>query len=360
MTKRGGRKAWTLVLALLLASGGTLLALAQQKPPREQKQGPLQPQESQQEQEAPYALRIEVPLVNVDVTVVDKNGNFINGLKREHFRVFLDGEEQEIAAFAPTNAPLTTVLLVEATRAVGYILYQNVDAAYLFLRQLRKDDWVGLVAYDLKSHVEVDFTRERRDIVGALRRLQYASGTFNEANLYDAVIDTLDRLKDVEGKKSIIIIGTGFDTFSRHTWDDARKIARQHDTTIFGIGMSWVLELGLDRAESRGSRTASIARMDIHIAKAQMRDLAEQTGGRAYFPRFITEMPGIYNEIGALLRNQYSMAFRPRDFKRDGKFHKIQVKLMGPDGKPLKVFNQDGKKVKYKVFARKGFYTPEA
>lgn len=360
MTKRGGQNARALVLALLLAGGGTLLALAQQPPPPEQKKGPLQPRESQQEQEAPYALRIEVPLVNVDVAVVDKNGNFINGLKREHFRVFLDNEEQEIAAFAPTQAPMTTVLLVEATRAVGYILYQNLNAAYYFLRQLRKGDWVALVAYDLKPRLEVDFTRDRRDIVGALRRMQYGSGTFSEANLYDAVVDTLDRLKDVEGKKSIIVIGTGFDTFSRHTWDDARKIARQHDATIFGIGMTWVMELGLDRAESRGSRTAGIARMDINIANAQLRDLAEQTGGRAYFPRFATEMPGIYNEIGGMLRNQYSLAFRPRDFKRDGKFHKIKVKLMGPDGKPLKVFNQDGKKVKYKVFARKGYYTPEA
>ncbi|MEE9235555.1 MAG: VWA domain-containing protein [Candidatus Acidoferrales bacterium] len=355
---KASRKPWgALALGLLLASSGWLLAAAQQPPPSEQRQGPIEPQAK--EEKTPYALRVEVPLVDVEVTVVDKNGNFIHGLQRGHFRVYLDGEEQEVVAFAPTEAPLTTVLLVEATPLVGYLLYQNVDTAYLFLQQLRKEDWVALIGYDLKPRIEVDFTRNRNDIVNALRHMQYGFGRFSEANLYDALIDTLDRLKDVEGKKSIILIGSGFDTFSQHTWDDARRIAREQRTTIFTIGMTWLIELALDRSEARGYRT-STQRMDIYIAQSQLRDLAKQTGGRAYFPRFITQMPSIYQEIGAMLRNQYSLAFRPRDFQRDGKFHKIEVKLVGPNGEPLKVVDQNGKKVKYEVYARKGFYAPEA
>lgn len=356
--RTAGKPAWALALALLVTAGGALLLVAQQPPPpSEQKQGPIQPRPP--EQEAPYTLQVEVPLVNVDVAVVDRDGNFIHNLRKEHFRVYEDGVEQEIVAFAPSETSLTAVLLVEATPAVGYILWENLDAAYLFLNQLRKDDWAALVGYDIKPRIEVDFTHDRREIVNALRHMQYGGGRFSEANMYDAIIDTLERLKDVEGKKSIILIGTGFDTFSKHIWDETRKVVREHRTSIFTVNTSWLLELYYDRLEARGYRVGA-ARLDIHLALAQMHDLAAQTGGRSYAPRFITEMPGIYNEIGAMLRNQYSLAFRPKNFKRDGKFHEIKVKLMAPDGQPLQVINQDGKKVKYEIYARKGYYAPKA
>lgn len=354
-----GRKLWALALVLLLGAGSGLLALAQQQePPTEQKQGPIQPK-PEDEDKAPYALRVEVPLVEVDVAVIDpKSGTFIQGLKKEHFRLYVDGQEQEIAAFAPTEAPLTTVLVVEASHAFGYLIrYDNLNSAYEFLRLLRKDDWVAVVGYDMRPRVEADFTHDPREVIQALRVMQY--GGFSEANMYDAIIDTLDRVKDVEGKKSIIVIGTGIDTFSKATWDDARRVAREHRTTIFCIGTAWPLTMALDRREVWGGRMGP-ERMTINIAEAQMRDLALQTGGRAYFPRFLTEMPGIYGEIGAMLRNQYTLAFQPKPFKKDGKFHKIQVKLVAPDGKPLKVVNQDQKEIKVEVRARQGYYAPES
>lgn len=353
-----GRKLWALALALLLAAGSGLLALAQQQePPTEQKQGPIQPK-PEDEDKAPYALRVDVPLVEVDAAVIDpKSGTFIPGLKKDHFRLYMDGVEQEIAAFAPTEAPLTTVLVVEASQAFYYIRYDNLNAAYLFLRQLRKDDWIALVGYDMRPRVEVDFTHDPQEVLGALQYMQF--GGFSEANMYDAIIDTLDRLKDVEGKKSIVVIGTGIDTFSKHTWDDARKAAREHRTTIFCVGMSWPIRLALEQYQVRGYRVGDQL-MDINIAEAQMRDLAEQTGGRAYFPRFTGELGGIYGDIGAMLRNQYTLAFQPKPFKKDGKFHKIEVKLVAPDGKPLKVVNQDQKEIKVEVHARKGYYAPES
>ena len=348
---------WLLWLLLLVVSGSVLLAAAQQIPPKEEKQGPIQPKPTQ-EQEAPYALKVDVPLVDVDLTVVDRNGNFVTGLQKEHFRVFEDGVEQEIVAFAPSEAPITTVLVVETTPALGYLVWDNLDAAYVFLRQLRKGDWIALVAYDMKPRVEVDFTQDQTEIAGALRRLTFPAG-FREANMFDALADTLDRMTEIEGKKSIIVIGTGMNTFSRHTWDDIEKIARQHRTVVFGIGMGWALELYYDRLEAAGYRT-SIARMDLQVAEAQLRALAERTGGRAYFPRFTGEMSNIYQEIGAMLRNQYSVAFRPKNLKRDGKYHKIQIKLVGPDGQPLKVIDQRGKPVKYEIYAREGYYAPQA
>ncbi|MBI2956213.1 MAG: VWA domain-containing protein [Acidobacteria bacterium] len=355
--KKISRFAWVLGLALLLAGGSFWLAAAQQVPPKEEKQGPLQPKPSQEE-EAPYALKVDVPLVNVDLTVVDRNGNFVTGLQKEHFRVYEDGAEQEIVAFAPSEAPLTTVLVVETTPAIGYLVWDNLDAAYYFLRQIRKGDWVGLVSFDFKPRVEVDFTQDSQEIYAALRRLAYPAG-FRESNTFDAIADTLDRMKDIEGKKSIIVIGTGVNSFSRHSWDDIQKLVREHRAVIFGIGMSFALQMYYERREAYGI-SSTTARMNLQIADVQLRALSEQTGGRAYFPRFITEMPGIYQEIGGMLRNQYSVAFRPRELKRDGKFHKIQIKLVGPDGKPLKVVDQNGKQVKYEIYAREGYYAPQA
>lgn len=341
---------------LLLIVAGALLAGAQQPPPPQQEpQGPLPPPA---QEEAPYALRVDVPIVNVDVTVVDKDGNFVTGLERHHFRVYQDKEEQEIVAFAPSTAPLTTVLLVEANPANYRLLWDNLDAAYLFTRQLRKGDWIALMSYDLKPRLEVDFTQNSQEIVGGLRRLQFPAG-FREANMFDAVADTLDRMKDIEGKKSIIVVGTGLNTFSRHTWDDIQKIARDHRTVIYGIGNTWLLQMAYERYELYG-HDMSIPRMTLLTAEAQMKALAEQTGGRAYFPRFTSALPGIYSEIGAMLRNQYSLAFRPKDLARDGKYRKIEIELVGPDGQKLKVVNQDGKDVKYKIYAREGYYSPEA
>ncbi|MGH9804114.1 MAG: VWA domain-containing protein [Candidatus Acidiferrales bacterium] len=356
--KKISGSAWLLWFLLLLAGGSVLLAAAQQAPPpREEKQGPIQPKPTQEE-EAPYALKVDVPLVNVDLTVVDRNGNFVTGLQKEHFRVYQDDQEQEVVAFAPSEAPITTVLVVETTPALGYLVWDNLDAAYLFLRQLRKGDWIALVSYDLKPRIEVDFTQEQTEVISALRRLSFPAG-FSEANMFDALAVTLDQMKEIEGKKSIVVVGTGLNTFGRHTWDEIEKIAREHRTVIFGIGMGWALELYYDRLEAAGYRT-NIQRMSLQVAEAQLRALSEQTGGRAYFPRFIGQMPNIYQEVGAMLRNQYSVAFRPRDLKRDGKYHKIQIKLVGPDGKPLKVIDQNGKQVKYEIYAREGYYAPQA
>lgn len=360
MTKRPNPR-WILLLAVLVLAGGALLALAQEPVPREEKQGPLAPPPPpQQEGEQPYALRVDVPVVNVDVTVVDKKGNFVTGLNRNHFRVYQDGVEQEIVAFAPAESPITTVVLVEANPALGYLLWDNLDAAAIFLRQLRKGDWVALMSYDLKPRLEVDFTQNPRDILEGLRHLQFGGG-FREANMFDALGDTLERLKDVDGKTSIIVIGTGLNTFSHdYNWDQIQKVVREKRTTVFSLVMNWALQSYYDRGASVGSHRAALASMDLKMAEVQARALSEYTGGRAYVPRFIGQLPGIYSEIGAMLRNQYSLAFQPKELKRDGKYHKIEVKLVGPDGKELEVRDQDGKKVKYEIYAREGYYAPEA
>lgn len=338
----------------LLALGWSAWVLPQQpKPPSEQKQGPIQPKPRPPEEE-PYTLRVEAPLVTVDVVVTDRSGNFIPNLQKENFRIFEDTIEQSVAAFAPSEAPLTTVLVLETTPKFWRVYYDSLDAAYLFLNRLRKDDWVALMGFDMKPEILVDFTQNKREIQEALRRLEFPSG-FREANTFDALLDTLDRLKEVKGKRSIVLVGTGLNTFSRHSWDETLNRLREAESgvSVFALGMGWTLQLYADIYDFTSLR------MDLQVAEAQLKELTKQTGGRAYFPRFLGEIPGIYEEIAAMLRNQYTLAYQPKDFKRDGKYHKIKVELVAPDGTPLKVVDQKGKPVKVHLFHRQGYYAPK-
>jgi VWFA-related protein len=321
---------------------GELKAIAQQEPKK--------PQEPQAE----YTIAVEVPLVRVDAVVTDSNGNFITGLKKENFRVLEDGVPQTTSNFAPVEAPITIVLLVEFRKSLwDYFAYQSTDWAYGFLNHLNKDDWVALVTFDMRTHIEMDFTRNKMEVQNILARMYFPG--FSEANLFDAVIETVDRLKEVKGKKAILILASGYDTFSKHSLDDVLKTLRQSDVTIFSIGVGRDF---YEYFEARG-RYSGAGRIGYLQAENQLNSFARMTGGKAWFPRFQGELPNIFREVATMLRNQYSLGYTPSNKKRDGKFRKIKVELVGSDGAPLVIQDQKGKKVKFVVYAREGYLAPK-
>ena len=219
-----------LVIALALPAG-ELPALAQQPEPPKSKQEPKPP-----EKPGEFAISVDVQLVNVDVVATDAAGNFIPGLKKQNFRILEDGVPQAITNFAPTEAPITVVMLVEFSRlAYGWFSYKSNTAAYEFLRYLTPNDWVALVSYDMRWRTEVDFTRDKSQIQRTLNQM-FIPG-FSEANLFDALLDTLDRLQDVKGKKAVLVLGSGYDTFSKNTLDNVLKTLKQSDVTIFAVGV---------------------------------------------------------------------------------------------------------------------------
>ncbi len=318
-------------------------------------QAPPQPQQKDQQQKPPeYSISVEVPLVTVDVVATTNSGGFITGLKKENFRVLEDGTSQTITNFAPTEAPITMVILLEFSR-LGFqvFAYNATNWAYDFLNQLQKDDWVALVTFDLRTHIDVDFTRDKQEVRQGVVHLMFPS--FREANLFDAVYDTLDRLQDVKGKKSILVLASGFDTFSKHTLDQTLKRLRQTDVTIFSVGVGRDL---IERMDARGYLSGS-QRVGYYQAENQLRTFAQMTGGRAWFPRFDGEIPSIFREVAASLRNQYSLSYTPTNRTRDGKYRKIKVELVNADGSPLAIVDQKGKKQKYVVYAREGYTAPK-
>jgi len=307
-----------------------------------------------------YSLKVNVPLVNVDVLVTTKNGQFVPGLNKENFRISEDGVPQTVANFGITKAPITAVLLVEfANISYGFTI-PALQASYSFVNSMKKDDWVAVEYFDMQTHILVDFTQDKRAAFGALNQLRIPG--FSETNIFDALYDTLDRLDRVEGKKYIILITSEVDTFSKITYDKIlKKIKDTPNVTIFPIGVGFFIrnfcETQPGSPYCRYSRGIGIhaGTMDYLQGDNEMRTFASMTGGRAYFPRFEGELPEMFNDISSDIRNQYSISYHPTNEKLDGTYRKLKVQVVAPDGGPLKVRDQKGKDVKIDIYARDGY-----
>jgi VWFA-related protein len=297
-----------------------------------------------------YSIKVAVPVVNLDVAVVTKNGQFIPGLKKDNFKVLEDGVPQTVSSFGQAEAPITAVLLVEFASTNYNYLYDALNASYTFASGLKKDDWVAVVSYDMKPQILVDFTQDKRAILGALNTLRIPG--FSERNLFDALYDTLDRMDSIEGHKYIILISSGRDTFSKINLDQImKKIKASQGSTIYAISIGRALREYMDAHGYAGG----IQETDWLQADNQMNTFAKMTGGRWYNPRFEGELPEIFHDIASDIRNEYNLAYRPTNTKLDGSYRKLKVQVIGPDGSPLKVKDQKGKDVKYEVIAREGY-----
>ncbi len=341
---------------------GAWTALAQQEgpqspaPTREPSQ-PAPPVPGQSQGQAPrnqappppqVAISVQSNIVDVDAVVTDQDGNIVTGLKRENFRILDEGQRQQVANFAPSDAPITVVMLMEfSKRFGGYFGYKAKNWSYSFLNQLKPQDWVALKTFDLKTTLVDDFTQDKREVEQSIESLFYPS--FSEANLFDAVLETVTQLRDVRGKKAILVLATGFDTFSKHNLDDTLRRLKETEVTIFCVGIGEDLDL-----YAPGGADISYLQ-----AKNQLTTFARLTGGYAWFPRFQGEMPGIFNSVAAFLRSQYTLAFSPST-PQDGRYHKIVVQVVDDQGNPLELADKKGKKKKAVVIAREGYTAPMA
>jgi VWFA-related protein len=289
------------------------------------------------------SISVESNLVNVDVVVTDQDGDVLTGLTKNNFRISDDGQPQQITNFTPSEAPITIVILMEFSRLYGgFFAYKAREWSYSLLNALTAKDWVALKTFSMKTHVEQDFTQNKNEIGRAIQSLFFPD--FSEANLFDAMLETLDQLRDVKGKKSILVLATGFDTFSKHNLDQTLKTVKESDVPIFSVGIAENIDL------------YSVGGADVSYlqAKNQLTTFANLTGGYAWFPRFQGEMPDIFNSVAAYLRSQYTLGFNPST-SQDGKFHKLKVEAVDEQGNPLMFEDKKGKKKKTIVHARAGY-----
>jgi VWFA-related protein len=295
-----------------------------------------------------FTLSTATNLVNVDVMVLDNNGNPLSNLNRKNFKLYDEGVPQTLSNFGAAEAPMTTCMLIEFSNKYWEFLYLALRYAYSYLQFIQPKDWTAVVSFDMKPDILTDFTQDRSQVRGALDMLRIPG--FSETNLYDALAFTLDRMKDIKGRKTILVICTGFDTFSKLTYDQILKIVRASDTVIYPVS---ILEFVTVRSR-RGENINSLQ------ARNALETVAKYSGGQAYFPRFEGELRDIFEQINGQLRTQYGLGFVPTNPAKDGRFHKLKIELVDDQGNPLRIVNQKGKVVKYHIVARDGYYAPKS
>ncbi len=199
-----------------------------------------------------YSLTVDVPVVTVDARVVQKNGLPLAlppNVAKDHFKVLEDGVPQKIQSVTQSEAPITAVLLVEFSETNYNFMTDALNASYAFASNLKPEDWVAVVEFDMKEHILVDFTQDKQAIFGALNRLTIPG--FRESNLWDAMFDTLDRLDRIPGHKEMVVVASGIDSMSHMTFDKIlKKVKATPNVTIYtittGMAMRLVADTGLN------------------------------------------------------------------------------------------------------------------
>ncbi len=298
-----------------------------------------------------YSIRVDVPIVNLDVNVVlDKTHQFVPGLKAPNFLVLEDGVPQTITSVRMSQTPITAVMLLEFAANSYYFIRDMQNASFSFFNTLRPDDYIAVITYDLRTHILSDFTNDKGLVGSAISSLMIPG--FSDTNLFDALYETLDRMSRIEGRKYIVLIGTGRDTFSRLTLDKIlAKVKASQNITIFTIGTGALVR---ELADARGGM-GPVTRLDYLQAENQMKTFAQMTGGMSFNPMFEGALPDIFAQINDSIRNQYVLTYRPTNNRNDGTYRRIQVKLVDNEGHPLQMQDEKHKPLKYSVIARDGY-----
>jgi len=326
--------------------------------PADQSKIPSQYKKNKELPEGVATYTTDAVTVTVDVSVLDNKGHFIPNIPNGNFRLLEDNVPQKITTISKGEAPLTIALVIEFSGRFQQVYsepwYQTLQAAYGFVQTLKPEDYVAIVAYDLRPEILSDFSTDRAEAQDGLSRLRFPG--FSEANLFDALTDTAQRMQDIEGRKAILVISSGIDTFSKLNYGEARKALQNAGVPIYAIGL---MQAYRDIMYSYGALSDS-ANMDFLQADNQLRTFTKETGGMAFFPRFYGQFPEIYRSISEVLRSQYVLTYTPSNTARDGKFRKIKVELVNPENnQPLSIKDEKQKPVKFEVLAKPGYTAPK-
>lgn len=330
--------------------------------PKKTQPAPTPPPEEKHERINPndlYTLSTSTDLVNVDVLVTTDEGQPISTLAKNNFKVYDDGTQQTVTNFGISKSPMTIAMVIEFSRRFWQFLYLALSDSYEFLNYMQPQDWVAVIDYDMQQHILADFTHDRGEVRSALDTLRIPD--FSENNMYDSLAFTLDRMKSIQGRKAILLIATGCDSFSKLNYDQILKIVKSSDTVIYPVSILEFLTVRYgDNVPCTPGMQGFGASMNALQARNALQTIAKYSGGQAYFPRFEQEIPAIYQQIAGQLRTQYSLGFIPTNPAKDGRFHKLRVDVVGAQGEPLRIVDQKGKKVKYRVVSRDGYYAPKS
>jgi VWFA-related protein len=299
-----------------------------------QSQGPVVPRTKPAERIEPGPkanIRIDSTLVLIPVTVTDPMNRFVTGLEKENFKIFEDKKEQSISQFSSEDAPLSIGVIFDCSGSMGRKLEKSRLAVAQFFKTANPEDEFFLVQFNDSADLIQPFTRNLEEIQNRLTFTQSKGRTA----LLDAIYLGLHEMKKAKNaRKALLVISDGGDNTSRYTETEIRNLVKEADVQIYAIGI-------YEPVAARG-RTPEEA-----SGQGLLTDIAEVTGGRQYPVDNVNELPDIAGKVGVELRNQYVLGYTPQNQDRDGKYRKVQVKLVQPHGLPT-----------LRPFYKLGYYAP--
>jgi Ca-activated chloride channel homolog len=262
-------------------------------------------------------IRSGVELVSLNVTAVDGQGKFVTDLAEEEFEVYEDGAKQKLTFFSKTQQPISLALLLDTSASMDERMGIAQEAAIGFARQMHKEDQAEVIDFDSQVRVLSPFTNDAAALEKAIRSTTPNGST----SLYNALYIALKELKKVRAsstseirRQAIVLLSDGDDTSSLIEFDQVLDLAKRSEVVIYAIGL----------------RQGEIARREFKEAEFVLKQLATETGGRAYFPTDARDLAKIYQGIWDELSSQYALAYSSANPKRDGAWRRIQVRLLRP------------------------------
>jgi Ca-activated chloride channel family protein len=279
-----------------------------------------------------YTVSVSVELVQLPVSVVDKKGNPVRGLKPEHFSIYEDKVLQDISLFKQEDVPLSVGLVIDASSSMREKQDRVNTAALTFVRESNPEDETFIVSFADEATLEQDFTSDPGELSRSLSRIP----TFGNTALYDAVQLAAKHLeKGVHEKKVLVVISDGEDNKSRQKLAEVLQKLRESKVSVYTVGLL---------SDDAGMWNAGPL---LAMAKKALKQFAEVTGGRAFFLKDLQSVDESCRRIAHDLRNQYTIGYRPSNDKLDGSWRKITVQVNPPKGTS-----------KVKVRAKQGYYAP--
>ncbi|HSK11194.1 MAG TPA: VWA domain-containing protein [Vicinamibacterales bacterium] len=265
------------------------------------------------------SFRAGVEIVSLTVTVTDAAGRYVTGLGSEEFAVYEDGVLQDLAYFNRTNLPVALSLLLDTSASMEGKIGTAQEAAVGFARRLREQDLGSLIDFDTRVQVAQAMTGDADALVDAIRKTTAGGST----SLYNAIYIALKELKKVRARseeelrrQAVVLLSDGEDTSSLVSYEEVLDLTKRSDTAIYTIGLR-----SSDEANAKGFREAEFV----------LKDLAQQTGARSFFPERVDDLSGVYDRIAEELASQYVLGYVSKNNKRDGAWRRIVVRVGRPD-----------------------------
>ena len=311
---------WALPLTLLVGAATLIFqatASAQDKPDEKPAKPTASPSQPKLGSELDGPVVVNTDLITLTVTVTDTYGRYVSGLGKNSFNILDEKQPQEITYFSDDDAPVSVGVIFDVSGSMGGDKIKRArEALSKFIQTSHESDEYFLIAFNNRAQLLLDKTRDGKAVLDKLTFVE----THGQTALYDAVYLGVEKVqRGLHPKRALLVITDGQDNNSRFTFANLRRLLKESDVTVYGVGILG----GSDAGSSLGMEGQGI-----------LDELSGVSGGKSFFPRSGAEMDDIFEQIALELRHQYSIGYKPKNFVGDGKWRRLKVKVTPPRGLP--------------------------